>query len=127
MKRRKNRELPFVEAIGLEGNTLYLTLSRRADSIRVNGAEHRTLALAVDTCAIRYALPETEPYARMTAFFADGAVIYTNPFARYDASARKTPLDHTPQPVNTGLTLLFNLLLAGLCIGTLRLMRKLWC
>lgn len=127
VKRRKNRELPFVEAIGIEGNTLYLTLSRRADSIRVNGAEHRTLALAVDTCDIRYALPETEPYARMTAFFADGAVIYTNPFARYDASARKTPLDHTPQPVNTGLTLLFNLLLAVLCIGTLRLMRKLWC
>ena len=127
VKRRKNRELPFVEAIGLDGDTLYLTLSRRADSIRVNGAEHRTLALAADTCAIRYALPETEPYARMTAFFADGAVIYTNPFARYDASARETPLDHTPQPVNTGLTLLWNLLLAALCAGTLRLMRKLWC
>ena len=125
-KRRKNHDLPFVEAIGLDGNTLYLTLSRRADSIRVGGAEHRTLALAVDTCAIRYTLPETEPYARMTAFFADGAVLYTNPFARYDASARKTPLDHTPQPENTPLTLLFNLLVGILCAGTLWLLVKLW-
>lgn len=127
VKRRKNRELPFVEAVGLDGNTLYLTLSRRADSIRVNGAEHRTLAMALDTCALRYALPETEPYARMTAFFPDGAVIYTNPFARYDAAVQDSPADNAPQPVNTGLTLLFNLLLAALCLGVLRLMGKLWC
>ena len=126
VKRQKNRELPSVEAIGLEGNTLYLTLSRRADSIRVNGAEHRTLALAVDTCAIRYALPENEPYARLTAFFPDGAVIYTNPFARYDARVQPNPFNNAPQPVNTALTLLFNLLLGLLCAGVLRLLVKVW-
>ena len=126
VKRQKNRELPSVEAIGLEGNTLYLTLSRRADSIRVNGAEHRTLALAVDTCAIRYALPENEPYARLTAFFPDGAVIYTNPFARYDARVQANPFNNAPQPVNTALTLLFNLLLGLLCACVLRILVKLW-
>ena len=126
VKRQKNRELPSVEAIGLEGNTLYLTLSRRADSIRVNGAEHRTLAMALDTCAIRYTLPENEPYARLTAFFPDGAVIYTNPFARYDASAQENPFNNAPQPVNTGLTLLFNLLLGAFCACVLRLLVKLW-
>ncbi len=126
VKRQKNRELPSVEAIGLEGNTLYLTLSRRADSIRVNGAEHRTLALAVDTCAIRYALPENEPYARLTAFFPDGAVVYTNPFARYDARVQANPFNNAPQPVNTALTLLFNLLLGLLCACVLRLLVKLW-
>ena len=126
VKRQKNRELPSVEAIGLEGNTLYLTLSRRADSIRVNGAEHRTLALAVDTCAIRYALPETEPYARLTAFFPDGAVIYTNPFARYDASAQENPFNNAPQPVHVPLTLLFNLLVGVLCACVLWLLVKLW-
>ena len=126
VKRQKNRELPFVKAIGLEENILYLTLSRRADSIRVNGAEHRALALAVDTCAIRYALPETEPYARLTAFFPDGAVIYTNPFARYDARVQANPFNNAPQPVNTALTLLFNLLLGLLCACVLRLLVKLW-
>lgn len=126
VKRQKNRELPFVKAIGLEENTLYLTLSRRADSIRVNGAEHRTLAMALDTCAIRYALPETEPYARLTAFFPDGAVIYTNPFARYDARVQANPFNNALQPVNTALTLLFNLLLGLLCACVLRLLVKLW-
>ena len=126
VKRQKNRELPSVEAIGLEGNTLYLTLSRRADSIRVNGAEHRTLALAVDTCAIRYALPETEPYARLTAFFPDGAVIYTNPFARYDARVQANPFNNAPQPVHVPLTLLFNLLVGVLCACVLWLLVKLW-
>ena len=126
VKRQKNRELPFVKAIGLEENTLYLTLSKRADSIRVNGAEHRTLALAVDTCAIRYALPENEPYARLTAFFPDGAVIYTNPFARYDARVQPNPFNNAPQPVNTALTLLFNLLLGLLCACVLRILVKLW-
>ena len=126
VKRQKNRELPSVEAIGLEENTLYLTLSRRADSIRVNGAEHRTLAMALDTCAIRYTLPENEPYARLTAFFPDGAVIYTNPFARYDARVQANPFNNAPQPVNTALTLLFNLLLGLLCACVLRLLVKLW-
>ena len=126
VKRQKNRELPSVEGIGLDGNTLYLTLSQRADSIRVNGAEHRTLAMAIDTCAIRYILPETEPYARLTAFFPDGAVIYTNPFARYDARVQESPFDNAPQPVNMPLTLLFNLLWGILCACTLWLLVKLW-
>jgi hypothetical protein len=126
VKRQKNRELPSVEGIGLDGNTLYLTLSRRADSIRVNGAEHRTLAMAIDTCAIRYTLPETEPYARLTAFFPDGAVIYTNPFARYDARVQESPFYNAPQPVNTPLSLLFNLLWGVLCACILWLLVKLW-
>ena len=126
VKREKNRELPTVEAIGLEGNELYLTLSQKADSIRIGGAGHRTLLMETDTCSIRYALPEGEPYARMTAFFPDGAVIYTNPFARYDASVRESPFDSAPQPVNLPLTLLFNLLLAVLCAGTAWLLFRLW-
>ena len=126
VKREKNRELPTVEAIGLEGNELYLTLSQKADSIRIGGAGHRTLLMETDTCSIRYALPEGEPYARMTAFFPDGAVIYTNPFARYDASVRESPFDPAPQPVNLPLTLLFNLLLAVLCAGTAWLLFRLW-
>ena len=41
-KRLRNRELPAVEAIGLDGTEIYLTLSRRADSIRVNGQDAET-------------------------------------------------------------------------------------
>ncbi|MBQ9194906.1 MAG: hypothetical protein IJ152_04545 [Bacteroidales bacterium] len=128
VKRQKNLQLPFVKAIGLEGNTLYMELSQKADSIRVNGSEHRTLAMALDTWGIRYSLPEGEPFARMTAFFPDGAVIYTNPFARYDASVRESPFKRDPQPVNWPLTVLYNLIVLALMAGVgflfVRLFRK---
>ena len=127
VKRRMNRELPSVAAIGLEGQTVYLKLSRQADSIRVNGQDHATLARAVAADSLCYTMRPEDPYVRLTAFFPDGAVLYTNPFARYDASVQETPQDNAPQPVDTGRTLLLNLLIAGLGLGTLRLLRKLWC
>ncbi len=126
VKRRENRDLPRVEAIGLEGPCIFLRLSEKADSIRVNGAGHRTLKMALDTCAIRYSLPETEPYARLTAFFPDGAVLYTNPFARYDAAKGPFPPREPAPPVNGQLTILFNLLLLALTAGAVYLLCRLW-
>lgn len=125
-KRAGNRTLPKVEGIGLRGDTLWLALSQRADSIRVNGQDHATLALAADTCAMAYPLRPEDPFARFTAFFPDGAVIYTNPFARYDAAVQDTPMDNAPQPVNLPLTLLWNLLLSLLCAGCLWLLIRIW-
>ena len=126
VKREKNHQLPFVEAIGVEGDTLYLKLSAPADSIRVNGQNHTTLALLEQTDRIAYNLAPDEPYARFTAFFPDGAVLYTNPFARYDASVQDSPYNPAPQPVNVPLTLLWNLLLSVLIAGTLWLLIRLW-
>ena len=125
-KRAGNQALPTVKTIGVRGDTLFMALSVKADSIRVNGRDHATLALQKDTAAIRYALPAGEPFARFTAFFPDGAVLYTNPFARYDASARENPFNNVPQPVDVPLTLLFNLLLALLCAGILWLLIRIW-
>ena len=121
-----NQSLPFIADIGLDGEAAFLTLSERADSIRVTGQDHRTLLLARDTAAVRYTLLPEDSYARFTAFFPDGAVIYTNPFARYDAQARETPFEGAPQPINLPLTLLYNLLLAALVAALLRLTLRLW-
>ncbi len=126
VKREKNRQLPRVEAIGVEDGTVYLRLSARADSIRVNGQDHATLALSTQTDSLAYTLRPEDPYVRLTAFFPDGAVIYTNPFARYDASAQDSPFNREPLPVNLPLTLLFNLLLSLLCAATLWLLIRLW-
>ena len=125
VKREKNHRLPAIRDIGLEGSTLYMTLSQKADSIRVNGQDHATLLLARDTCAIRYTLGADEPYARFTAFFPEGEVIYTNPFARYDATKAPSPFDNAPQPVDWPLTLLSNLLVLALMAGTVFLIVKL--
>ena len=124
IKYAKNRELPFIQDIGVRGDTVHMTLSAPADSIRVNGQDHATLALVEQTDSIAYVMQPTDPYARLTAFFPDGAVIYTNPFARYDASAADSPIDNAPQKVDYLLTILYNLLLLALAVGAVGLWRK---
>ncbi len=124
VKYAKNRELPVIQEIGLQGDTVCMTLSAVADSIRVNGQDHRVLALVEQSDSIAYVLPADEPFARLTAFFPDGAVIYTNPFARYDASVSDSPFDDSPQKVDILLTILYNLLTLALIVATLGQWRK---
>lgn len=127
-KIRRNHELPYVEDIGLKGDTLYMKVSAWADSIRVNGQDHATLALATDTDHIAYTLKPEDPFARFTAFFPDGAVIYSNPFARYNAAVAETPFNNAPQKINWVLTVLYNLLVlavvAALVLALVKLFRR---
>ena len=94
-----------------------MKLSVPADSIKVIGAHHRTLAMACATDSVAYTLLPEDPYARLTAYFPQGEVIYSNPFARYDASVSDSPFTEPAHTVNILLTLLFNLLLLGLLSG----------
>ena len=125
VKYAKNRELPFIEDIGLRKDTVYMKLSSPADSIRVNGQDHRTLVLVEKCDSIAYVFAPEDHFARLTAFFPDGAVIYSNPFARYDSALAESPADDTPQRVNIVWTILYNFLLLILFVETLRLWLKL--
>ena len=60
----------------------------------------------------------------MTAYFADGEVIYSNPFARYDATFCDGPYIEKTHTVNLFLTIMYNLLLAILAAGTVALLIK---
>jgi len=124
VKYAKNRELPSVTGIGLRGDTVWMTLSETADSIRVNGQDHRTLLLAEHCDSVAYRMKPEDPYARLTAFFPEGEVIYSNPFARYDASLADSPFNNAPQKVNVFLTILYNLMLLALFAGAIGLWRK---
>jgi hypothetical protein len=124
VKYAKNRELPFVEDIGLRGDTVHMALSAVADSIRVTGQDHRTLALVTDSDRIDYPMAADDAYARLTAFFPGGEVIYSNPFARYDSALAADPFDNSPQRVDFVRTLLYNLLLLVLFGETVRLWIK---
>ena len=117
----KNHTLPSVLDIGLRSDTIFLRLSDVADSIRVNGQDHRVLALAEHVDTLNYIFRKEDHYARITAFFPEGEVIYTNPFARYDASKSDSPLNNAPHPVNWLLTVLYNLLVAGLLCLVVRM------
>ena len=78
VKRKENHDLPAISWIGVEGDTIRMTLTERADSIRINGQEHATLKLEKDTDSIRDVLGADVPYARLTAYFPDGEVIYSS-------------------------------------------------
>lgn len=121
----RNANLPRVSGIGLRDTEIYITLSEVADSIKFTGAKHRTLHLATESSEAAMTLPDNEPYARITAYFPTGEVIYTNPFARYDASKAAMPGGNAEHSVNIMLTLLFNLTIILLIVGVVIAYRKL--
>ena len=118
VKYEGNRHLPYISHIGLDGETIHMDLSEPADSIKVTGQDHTCLAIVRDTCRVEYMMSPDDSYARLTAWFPDGEVIYTNPFARYDASISDGPSEGPGHSVNILLTILFNLILLMLAAGT---------
>ena len=116
---RKNRQIPYIKNIGVTDSNVFISLSEKADSIKVTGQNHTTLLLATATDSVGYTMRTDDSYSRFTAYFADGEVIYTNPFARYDASLAPTPFNRKPIPVNIPFTALYNmsLLLAAVGVG----------
>ncbi len=127
VKYARNAALPSIESIGLDGNTIHITLSHKADSIKVTGQDHTTLGLAMNSYSTEYTMHPKDSYARITAYFPDGEVIYTNPFARYDASISESPYS-TSHKVNIPLTVIYNLIIIALCavivISVLRIFRN---
>ena len=127
IKYARNRNLPSIKDIGLKKDTLYIVLSQKADSIKVTGQDHTTLALAEDADHLSYVMASEDPYARFTAYFPDGEVIWSNPFARYDASVAESPIDkESSHSINLVLTILFNILLAAIAAGAVTCIYKLW-
>lgn len=116
IKYERNRNLPHIKDIGLEDSCIRMTLSEIADSIKVTGQDHSTLLKITDSDRISYDMRPEDSYARLTAYFPEGEVIYTNAFARYDSSACRSPLDTEPQKVNIGLTALYNPIVLLVCL-----------
>ena len=117
IKYEKNRRLPYVRSIGLNDSTIFISLSEPADSIKVIGQNHTTLKTSFQDTSLEYTMGAGESYARIIAYFPEGEVIYTNPFARYDAALNESPFNEAPLRVNIFMTLLFNLGLLIICIG----------
>ena len=91
--------------------------SEPATTIKVVGENHTTLSSAEECNSIEYAMKESDPYARITAYFPNGEVIYTNPFARYDASLQESPFNNNLPQIDIVLSILFNLLLLVICVA----------
>ena len=127
IKYSENRKLPYIKDIGADGDSIYIRLSAAADSIKVTGQDHKTLAIEMQTDRLGYRIKETDSYGRFTAYFPEGEVIWSNPFARYDASSTENPvLTADTHTVDIVRTILFNLLLMAVASGLVICIYKLW-
>lgn len=117
IKREMNSKLPYIKDIRLDEGMISIRLSEPASLIKITGQDHKTLAEESNCDSIAYEMKATDPYARATIYFADGEVIYTNPFARYNASLQESPFSDDAPQTNILLTILFNLLLLGICLA----------
>ena len=117
IKREKNKTLPYIENIGLQDSVVFINLSTPASCIKMVGQNHATLAEYTDCNSATYTMKTSDPYVRITAYFPDGEVIYTNPFARYDASLQENPFKNELPKIDILLTIIFNLLLLALLMA----------
>lgn len=124
VKYKENANLPCITGIGLEGDTIFISVSEKADSIKVIGQNHRILSIGKETDELKYTMQQDDSYARITAYFEDGEVIYTNPFARYDSSVSADPFTGPTHAVNILLTIMYNILVVLLTAGTIVLLIK---
>ena len=106
-KRKGNASLPSVTGVDVRGDSIFVAFSEPAH-IEAWGQDHKVLNVTDGTAAC-YVLGENEPYVRFAAGFGNGVRIYTNAFARYDASVADSPYVVSPHKVNVLLTILFNL------------------
>ena len=126
VKYAKNRTLPRIENIGLQEDKIYISLSQPADSIKVTGQGHATLCVGYNTDSLGYTLKADDPYARFTAYFHEGEVIWSNPFARYDAEKESMPTTTRPHEINITFSILFNLMIIALCAGLVVMLYKIF-
>lgn len=117
VKSDKHRDLPAVKNIGVVDNTVFIALTEVADSIKLFGQHHTTLAIAKGCDSLSYTMHLEEPYSRFTAYFPGGEIIYSNPFARYDHTIANSPFTSAEHRVNIIMTILYNLTLAALFTG----------
>lgn len=110
-KYARNREIPYVEAIGLRDSTVFMRLSKPASMIKLSGQNGCIIDTLSNASALECVMHHDQPYARFTAYFDDGAVIYSNVFARYDKEKAPTPYRVSGHSVNVMLTVLYNLAL----------------
>ena len=80
------------------------------------GSNHRTLHTANSATSAEYTMQDDDPYVRIMAFYGDGAVIYSNAFARYDSAVEKSPYRGDMYSINTTLSIIFNIAVA-LCLA----------
>lgn len=115
-KQDKNRSLPTIENIGIQGDTIYMKLSHTAEQIRVIGQGHTLLKRVTASDTISYCMRACDPYARLVVSYPDSLIIMTNAFARYDKATMKLPGQMAQHTRNNLATVAYNTIAAILIL-----------
>jgi hypothetical protein len=124
--RKVNEGYPMLKQAKISGDTLIVTMNKKANSIRFIGQEGDILEESSGISA-RYQLRFTDTYVRTMISFDDGTVIALNPVFRTDG---KTNTNDAIPEINTEQSTVYRvlgaiiLLLFGLIPFYLRLSRK---
>ena len=112
-----NLTIPRIRTIGLSDDNIYVAFTEAADSIRFTGQDQRLLHVVYNSDTASYKMHDEDSYARITAYFADGERIYTNPFARYDAEHMSSPMDVQNHSINITLTIIYNIVVLAIVVA----------
>lgn len=126
IKQEQNSNIPEISTICVEGDKIYAQFTESAEKIVIFGYNHTTLCEELNSSTIEYCLGPNEPYARIMAYFADGEVIYTNPFARYDSTTQTSPVREATHSIDWVMTIVFNLTLIAIATLITVAIARLW-
>lgn len=112
-------DLPRMERISMQGDTIRIRVDRPASAIRFIGQNGTLLAEGSGAEAV-YAFRKNDAYARAEAHFDDGTILFFNPFVRTADGNR--PVNVFVPVVNYPLTVLCHLLWFALLAGLTALM-----
>lgn len=126
IKQEQNSNIPEISTICVEGDKIYAQFTESAEKIVIFGHNHTTLCEELNSSTIEYCLGPNEPYARIVAYFADGEVIYTNPFARYDSTTQTSPVREATHSIDWVMTIVFNLTLIAIATLITVAIARLW-
>ncbi len=78
------KHVPFVKSVKLTGDTLTVSVDKKANAINFVGQEGIIRYTALDTTEASYIIRPEDTYIRAEFKFPDGSSIYLNPVVRYE-------------------------------------------
>lgn len=120
-RRTKNINLPALQSLIMNGNTMKVKLSKPAKDIIITGRYGKVLYEAHTTDSIIYTLGIHESYAREVALYNDGTQLFLNPVLRYHTNE----LAQSPISVNMNKTLFYRVIGIVVLLCWFSIMRKL--
>lgn len=125
-KLSKNQNLPHLQNIVVQGDTIRLSISEKPLSIKMIGQNGTLLASNTEFVLDKsdFILDKSEPYARFEIEFENGVKIYTNTFARYNDITELS--NAAASEIRVFATIFFNLTILLLFAGLCFIIRRLW-